>query len=151
MRHPLTSRTARPPGERQHGFSLIEILIATAVVAIALGGIAAGLQYGMSGIHVARQVATATFLAEQRMEQVKATALVNFAGATSAAFPPEPYGSIPTAPNYSRTVVITDDPGGTANTKLVQVNVFFRPLSAGIGVASPDRQVVVETLLANRS
>ena len=47
------------------------------IIGVGLVAVGAGFDTAIQGIETGRQQTTATFLAEQRMEQVKATALGN--------------------------------------------------------------------------
>jgi type II secretory pathway pseudopilin PulG len=132
---------------------LVEILIAVSVISLGLVGVAAGFLYAVGGLEAGRQQTTATFLAEQRIEQLKAQALNNFLNVTTGNYPNEAYGAIYNnanpQPNYRRTVTIVDAPGGLLDTKLVEVTVFYRPL-VGFGVLAAERQVRLSALLTDR-
>jgi type II secretory pathway pseudopilin PulG len=151
----LLNRSRRPfppgrgPGEA--GFTVTEILVALGVLSVGLVAILTSITFGATGIDGARMSTTALFLAEEGMEQVKARTLDPAAGwatVTAANFPAQAYGTIPAHPAYRRTFTITDNPGGVANTKQVEVRVFYRPTTM-VG-AGPETSVVVSTLLANR-
>ena len=150
-------RLWRSPGTRHRrgeaGFTLVEILIAVSVISLGLVGVAAGFLYAVGGLEAGRQQTSATFLAEQRIEQLKAQALNNFLNVTTGNYPNEAYGSISnngnSQPNYRRTVTIVDAPGGLVDTKLVEVTVFYRPL-VGFGVLAAERQVRLSALLTDR-
>jgi len=93
----------RPVGHTERGFSLGEVLVATLVLAIGLVGIATGFQYATSGVEIGKGETTAAFLAEQRLEWLKAIALTNWASATlKAGTTIEGYGSIADASFYRR-------------------------------------------------
>lgn len=138
---------------RAAGFTLVEILIAAAVIGLGLVGVAAGFLHAVGGLEAGRQQTTAAFLAEQRIEQLKAGALNNFPSVTTATYPSEAYGSISnngnTMPSYRRTVAIVEAPGGLVDTKLVEVTVFYRPV-VGFGVLAAERQVRLSALLTDR-
>jgi prepilin-type N-terminal cleavage/methylation domain-containing protein len=136
-------------GREQSGFTLAEVMVAVAIIGLGIVGVSAGLLYATGGMEYGRQQTTAAFLAEQRLEQIKATALVSFATVTTGTFGAEAYGSIANAPNYRRTVTITNNPGGLVDTKLVEVTVFYRPVT-GFGVLTAERQVQLSTLMADR-
>ncbi len=143
----------RPVGENERGFSLGEVLVATLILAIGLVGIATGFQYATSGVEIGKGETTAAFLAEQRLEWLKALALTNWASATlKAGTTMEDYGSIADASFYRRVTTITDSPGGAcaANCKLVQVTVFYRPVT-GRGELDQERRLDVITMLVTRS
>ena len=135
------------------GFSLGEVLVATLVLAIGLVGIATGFQYATSGIETGKGETTAAFLAEQRLEWLKALALTNWGNATlKAGTTMEGYGSIAEASLYRRVTTITDSPGGAcgAHCKLVHVTVFYRPVT-GRGQLDQERRLDVITMLVARS
>jgi prepilin-type N-terminal cleavage/methylation domain-containing protein len=135
------------------GFTLAETLAAVGVLGIGLVALLSSMSWGFATVDSSRRSTTALFLAEQRMEQVKAFAVSTAAGqgwalVTSAAFPAEAYGAIPGYPDYRRTVTVTNNPGGAANTKLVEVHVFYRPVTSfGRGA---ETSAVVSTLLVAR-
>lgn len=137
----------------QRGFSLGEVLVAVLVLAIGLMGITTGFQYATSGVEHGKGETTAVFLAEQQLEWLKALALANWASANlKAGTTTEGYGSIADASLYRRVTTITDSPGGpcTANCKLVQVTVFYRPVT-GRGQVDQERRIDVITMLVARS
>lgn len=138
---------------KDSGFTLVEIIIAAAVIGLGLVGVVAGFLYAVGGLEAGRQQTTASFLAEQRMEQLKAGALNNFLNVTTGNYPAEGYGAISNnghaMPGYRRTVTIADAPGGLADTKLVEVRVFYRPV-VGFGVLAAEREVRFSVLLTDR-
>jgi len=137
----------RLPLRDERGFTLAEVLIATVILSIGLVAVATGFQYATSGVETGKGETTAAFLAEQRLEQLKATALVDWTNASIAAgTTTEAYGSIANASAYQRVTTITNNPGGTctANCKLVQ------PVSAR-GQLDQERRVDVYSMLASRT
>jgi prepilin-type N-terminal cleavage/methylation domain-containing protein len=64
----------------QRGFTLVEVLVATVVIMVGLVAVASGFQYATSGVATGRGETVATFLAEQRIEQLKTVAMTNYAG-----------------------------------------------------------------------
>ena len=58
----------------QGGFTLAELLAAIVIIGIGLVAVGAGFDTAIQGIETGRQQTTATFLAEQRMEQIIADA-----------------------------------------------------------------------------
>jgi prepilin-type N-terminal cleavage/methylation domain-containing protein len=147
----------------QAGFTLAELLAAVFVISLGLVAVGAGFATAIQGVETSRQQTTATFLAEQRLEQVHATALGNslvacmgFANVTAACFPAQPYAGITNAPGYRSTVTIIDCPGvpcvpaGTVSRKRVDVEVFYQPIVAW-GVLATERSVRLSTLIANHT
>ncbi len=59
------------PFANARGTTLAEVLVAVAVLAVALAALAAAIPTAAYGIQEGAQLSTATFLAEQRMEQVR--------------------------------------------------------------------------------
>jgi len=135
------------------GFSLGEVLVAICVLAIGLVGVFTGFQYATSGVEMGKGETTAAFLAEQRLEWLKALALSNWTSAAlEAGTTTEGYGSMADAALYRRVTTITDRPGGmcAASCKLVQVTIFYRPVT-GQGQVDQERRLDVVTLLVTRS
>lgn len=147
--HALT-RLKRRTG--QAGFTLAEILVACAIIAVGLIAVSAGFGFGVDGVEAGRQQSTAVFLAEQRIEQAKdlAARTPNLASLTVANLPAtEAYGTIPGAPpRYRRTTTITANPGGATGAR-VDVTVFYRPVT-GRGVLTTERSISLSIFLANR-
>lgn len=142
---------------QEAGFSLMEALIACALISIGLVATSQGLTVGLGGVESGRQQSVAVFLAEQRLEQVRAAALADpkLVNVTAANFPAEAYGTITSGARYRRTVAITNFvgpagglPTGTAGAR-VDVTVFYRPVSA-LGVQTTERGVVLSAFLGNR-
>jgi len=142
----------------QAGFSLAELLAAVFVISLGLVAVGAGFATAIQGVETSRQQTTATFLAEQRLEQVRATVLgsslvacMGFANVTAACFPAQAYASITNAPGYRSTVTITDYiVNGNIARKRVDVEVFYRPIVAW-GALTAERSVRLSTLIANRT
>lgn len=140
----------------QAGFRLAELLAAVFVISLGFVAVGAGFATAIQGVETSRQQTTATFLAEQRLEQVRATALGNslvacmgFANITAGCFPAQAYASITNAPDYRSTVTITDYVvNGNIARKRVDVDVFYRP-SVAWGALATERSVRLSTLIAN--
>jgi prepilin-type N-terminal cleavage/methylation domain-containing protein len=64
----------------QRGFTLAEVLVAVFVILVGLVAIANGFQYATSGVATGRGETMATFLAQQRIEQLKTVAMTNYEG-----------------------------------------------------------------------
>jgi type II secretory pathway pseudopilin PulG len=131
----------------ERGLSLVEILIAAAMLAVGLAGLMTVVPVASYGVQEGNQLSTATFLAQQRIEQARratwrstgslppvdclgmsasATAAPAPAGATcngstAATFPDEGPSLTPITgyPQYSRTVRITDCGAGAGCTGVV--------------------------------
>jgi len=141
------------------GFTLAELVAAVFVISLGLVAVGAGFATAIQGVETGRQQTTATFLAEQRMEQVHATALGNslvacmgFVNITAACFPTQAYASITNAPGYRSTVTITDyEVGGNVARKREDVEVFYQPVVAWGVQLSAERSVRLSTLIANHT
>lgn len=139
------------------GLTLVEVLVAIGILMIGLVAVMQFFPVGIQGMETGRQQSTAVFLAEQRVEQIKAWALSAAAGqgfltitagnpSAAACCSAEGYGAIQNYPGYRRQVVVTD---ASATTKVVQVQVFYQPVMA-VGVLTTERQVELAVLLASR-
>jgi prepilin-type N-terminal cleavage/methylation domain-containing protein len=126
----------------RYGFTLVEVLIAGAIITVGLTAVAAGFQHALNAVEAGRHQTTALFLAEQRLEQVKAVALVDFDRVTPASFPLEE--SVVGYPQYRRIVEVVAGPGGMAQAVRVQVTVTYRPATTA------PRTVTLATVLSRR-
>ena len=126
----------------ERGFTLVEVLVATFIIVVGLVALASGFQFATSGVATGRGETVASFLAEQRLEQLKSVAMTNYygppAGPAWTGTLPLQGGSTtteycqtsdigatgtncqPTAisgtASYVRVTRITDNPGGTGCT-----------------------------------
>ena len=143
----------------QGGFTLAELLAAIVIIGIGLVAVGAGFDTAIQGVETGRQQTTATFLAEQRMEQIKAAALGNtltacmgFANITGVCFPAQAYSTITSAPGYRSTVTVTDFVvGGGVARKRVDVEVFYRPIVAWGVLNTAERSVRISTLISDHT
>ena len=136
----------------QRGMTLVEVLIAVFVITIGLVAVATGMQLATSGVAVGQQQTTAAFLAEQRLEDVKAFLISSsssqgFANINTTNFPTEAYNSIPSYPTYRRTMTITSP---SATTKRITVSVFWFPVGV-TRTTNAERDVTVSVLLSSRT
>jgi Tfp pilus assembly protein PilV len=137
----------------QQGFTLPETVVAVGFLAVGLVGLLAAMGHGTTSVDSARRGTTALFLAEQKMEEVKAVALADWSNLTAARFPTEGYNTIGYNPNtidkypdYRRTVTVTNNPTGLLpNTKQIEVRVFYRPVGGGA-----ETSVAASTLVVQR-
>lgn len=141
------------------GFTVVELLAAVFVISVGLVAVGAGFATAIQGVETGRQQTTATFLAEQRLEQIRATALgdplgacMGFLNITAACFPAQAYGTIASAPGYRSTVAITDYAvAGNIVRKRVNVEVFYQPIVAWGVLVTAERSVRLSTLVANHT
>ncbi len=136
------------------GLTLVEVVIALGILSIGLTALAATFPMAFNTLHAARQSSTAIFLALQKLEEVKAFVVSEnpaqgFANVTARAFPAEPYDTIPGYPRYRRQATIVNPLTAPANTKVVQVTVFYRPMTEA-GLAPVEAAVSLSTLIASR-
>jgi prepilin-type N-terminal cleavage/methylation domain-containing protein len=142
------------------GFTLAEILVAMAVIAVGLVGLAVALQHGLSGIETGRGESVAIFLVEDKLEELKALALVDWTnlalqpGTTTDYCQPSSAGCSATATpaSFRRTTTVTTGTGGTctAQCKLVTVVVVYRPITV-MGQLDQERRVEVGALFVSRA
>ena len=149
------------------GFTLAEVMIAVTVITVGLSSVLAALPFAAYATREGAQLSTATFLANQRLEEVRAARWrsgppavdeigVSSGGAPAVTFPdenrlPAPYG------DFGRTVRIVDCGagacGGIARSDLrqVTVTVTFRPaVAGGVAPAGTLKTAVVTTFVAER-
>ncbi|HKZ08769.1 MAG TPA: prepilin-type N-terminal cleavage/methylation domain-containing protein [Methylomirabilota bacterium] len=157
----------------QRGMTLPEILIAVVIIMIALLALASGIPVASYGIQEGSQLTTATFLANQRLEQVRAamwtsTPAVDTLGISASATAAPQTGGITMFPDetpvaapytqYTRRVRVTDcgAPAGCGGLVLpdlrqVTITVSYTPLTGvGAAAASSSKSAIVTMLVARR-
>jgi len=176
----MMRRALRFAAVGQAGMSLAEILIACVIIAIGLVGLLSAVPTASYGIQEGRQLSTATFLANQRLEDVSKAqwiqcrddgagpTTVDFLGVSASATAAPNVGALITFPDespmaapygdYTRTVRITDlQPGdacgGGTNYGLRQVvvTVSYRASTAtGLAAAGSTKSAIVTMLIAEQ-
>jgi type II secretory pathway pseudopilin PulG len=154
MRNLVTSPRLRALRDRS-GFTVAEVLAAAGILGVALAALLTAMGWGVTDVDAARRSTIALFLAEQRMEQIKAFALNTapnrgWGNVDAAHFPAEAYGTMAGYGDYRRTVVVTPNaliPPGPAPSpfaKQIEVWVYYRPMKpSGLG---PETAVSVSTV-----
>ena len=159
----------------QRGMTLTEVMVAVAILSVGLAALSSAIPLAAYGIQEGNQLSTATFLANQRMEQVRnatwtpcasppADTLGVSASSTSApvsgtgtTFPDENPVAAPYL-GYTRTVRISDIVAGptapcTVYTGLrqVTVTVSYRPMTGiGMAAAATAKSAIVTSYVAQR-
>jgi type IV pilus modification protein PilV len=104
---------------KENGFTLVEILIAVMVLAIAFLAMYQMQAMAIRGNETSNQVTVATILAQDRMEQIRNATYDNV---TSTNFPTENYGTIPNFSQFRREITITEN----GRIKTVRVSVLWK-------------------------
>ncbi len=149
----------------QRGLTLVEALLAVAIIGIALVALSAMIPSSIFGVQQGKQASTAAFLADQRLEQVKnaqwsaAPAVDSLGLSPDPSSPPASGGVITFADEnpasgyqgYRRTVRIIDvSPAGSADTlRQVTVSVLYNPMTAA-GAATFEQSAQLTMLIAKR-
>src|SRR5262245_25112233 len=143
----------------QRGLTIVEILLAVVIIGVGLVALSSAIPLAAYGIQEGNQLSTATFLANQRLEQIRyaqwtACPLVDKLGVSASVAAAPDSGGVVTFPDedplpapyamYRREVRITGlwgpatCPGGglpgTTGLRQVTVTVSYRPMT-GVGVA----------------
>lgn len=106
--------------KNQQGLSLLEIVIAMAVVFLALLGFAGFSVVAHTGMSASEKMTRAVTLAQEKMEDVQREGIPP--GLTGPSISTEPYGSIAGALHHQRILIITpDDPMPGLHTVIVQM------------------------------
>ena len=154
---------------KESGFTLVEILVAIAILMVGLVAVMQWFPLGTAGVETGRRQSTGVFLAEQKIEQIKAWSLgaaanqgfaTVAAGGTCFAAGPcnnDAFNTIPGYPGYSRTVTITCINGGPppvaaacagGTVRVVRVQVQYRRVTDR-GVLTGGQQVDIATIIAS--
>ena len=158
------------PWKGEAGLTLVEILVAVALMMIGLVAVMQWFPLGTQGMDTGKKQSTGVFLAEQKIEQIKAWALSTGAGQGFPTVLPngacfnagspcanDAFSGIPGYPEYSRTVIVNcptapfAGPCPTATTVLVRVQVNYRRVTSGgvfTNVAPGANQVELATVIA---
>jgi hypothetical protein len=155
----------------QRGLTLVEVALAAGIIAVGLAGLVATVPLSAYGIQEGSQLSTATFLAGQRLEQVRmavwtATPPRDDLGLSPSADAPPAVDGITSFPDespvaapytqYSRRVRVMDcgtGPGCAGvladGLRQVTVTVSYAPLT-GVGRSPSSKSAVLTLLLARR-
>lgn len=160
----------------QAGMSLAEILIACVIIAVGLVGLLSVVPSASYGIQEGRQLSTATFLANQRLEEVRNAQwtqcpVADTLGVSAPASVAPTFGALTTFPDenpvaapygdYTRTVRITDAQpadacvggvgGPNVGLRQVVVTVSYRPMTGtGVSAGGTTKSAIVTMLIAQR-
>jgi prepilin-type N-terminal cleavage/methylation domain-containing protein len=161
----------------QRGATLIEVMMAVAIIGIGLWALSAAIPLAAYGIHEGNHLSTATFLANQRLEQVRnagwdASALCRDDLGVSASTTAAPVGSCAgggtTFPDespvagqygsYTRAVRVTSCGVGAGcngivdnDLRQVAVTVTYRPMTGtGLSAAGTAKASTVTMYVAKR-
>jgi type II secretory pathway pseudopilin PulG len=140
-------KTAR----RAAGFSVVEVLVAALVLGVGLAALAQSLRAAVAGIETGRGESIAVFVAEQRIERLRAEARADWAGpALRPGLHGEDEATVGAGPSLRRETFIVDDPGEPCRSpcKLVRVTVTRR--RPGEGDAPGQRGVTLWALFVPR-
>ncbi len=119
-RHTAPLKSSAKTVRTQQGLSLLEIVIAMAVVFLALLGFAGFSVVAHTGMSASEKMTRAVTLAQEKMEDVKRDGIPP--GLTSPWTETEPYGSIAGALQHQRMLTVTPhDPMPGLHTVVVQV------------------------------
>ncbi len=162
----------------ERGMTLVEIIFAAAIIGVGLAALAASIPIAAYGIHEGSHLSTATFLATQRLEQVRnarwepgATCLDTLGVSLDGDAPPS--GTCPGAggvtfpdenpiagayANFSRNVRIANCGLGAGcsgivdpDLRQVRVTVTYRPMTGlGMSAAGTTKAATVMLLVASR-
>jgi prepilin-type N-terminal cleavage/methylation domain-containing protein len=161
-------------GSDQRGMTIAEIMIAIAIIGIGLVALSSAIPIAAYGIQEGSQLSTATFLANQRIEQVRnsvwqaSPALDKLGVSASSTAAPVGDGGVTTFPdetpvpapytNYTRTVRVADcavAPGCSgvvdAGLRQVTVTVSYRPMTGqGVSAAGTTKSATLSMYISQR-
>ncbi len=132
-------------GHAERGFTLAEILVASVIVTVGLSAVASGMTGAARAVATARTETTAVFLAEARLEELRAAALADWSDAALAS---GTSGEIVPG-GYRRLTTVTDDadpPGCLLPCKRIHVRVT----APGDGARGHVPTVDLVTVVARR-
>lgn len=119
------------------GFTLLEVLITMAVLAVGILGVSGLAVHTINGRDRSLELTEGTVLAQDRLEVVRAGGYWNLAGMIAT----ENYGDIPKYPNYWRKTVVQDNFPDTGMA-LVTVKVRWTGASSNRLITSQVRTII---------
>ena len=140
------------------GFTVLEVLVAMTLIAVGLLATMTAFQHGLRGIDSGGRESMATFLVEDKLEELKDLALLDWASPaltpgtqTEYCRPPQSVCStMPTPASLRRTTTIADGVGACPRPcKIVTVSVSYNPLTA-VGQFDQERRVDAHTVFVPR-
>ena len=158
----------------QRGMTIAEVLIASAIISTGMVALSAAIPLASYGLQEGNQLSTATFLATQRMEQMRnarweaGPPLADNLGISANGASAPVSGAVTTFPDeasigepyagYSRAVRIMDCGAGAgcsavvnADLRQVTVTVSYRPMTGvGVAPATSTKSAVVTMYIAKR-
>jgi len=167
----------RIPVMNQQGMTVVEIMVAVMILGVGLAALSSAIPIAAYGIQEGNQLSTATFLANQQMEQVRnaqwtaCPAVDKLGVSASATTVPQGDGGVTTffdenplpAPysGYGRQVRITSSAGpatcpggvltGTTGLRQVTVTVSYRPMTGiGVAAAGTTKSAVITMYISQR-
>ena len=174
----MTRAPRRPRLRDEQGVTLVEILVAVAVLAVGLVGVTVVVPVSSAGVQEGAQLSTATFLAEQMIERARAATwrvepAVDCLGVSTGDAPPLPAeatchglrttrfpdetSGVAGHPGFRRTVRVAPCdalPGCAgvvgAGLRRVTVTVGYTPLATGGGTGPAARTIQIEWLAWRR-
>jgi len=158
----------------ERGMTIVEVIAAIAIIGIGLVALSAAIPLAAYGIQEGNQLSTATFLANQRIEQVRNATwkagppAVDTLGTSPNTTTAPTNGAVTTFPDenplaapyagYTRTVRVTSCAagagcGGVVNNTLrqVTVTVSYRPMTGiGVAAAGTTKSAIVTMYISQR-
>jgi prepilin-type N-terminal cleavage/methylation domain-containing protein len=140
------------------GFTVLEVLVAMALITIGLMATVTAFQHGLSAIDSGGSESVATFLVEDKLEELKDLALRDWTSPalapgmrTEYCRPSESACSTTPGPAALRRTTTVADGGGTCPRpcKVVTVSVFYSPVTS-VGQFDQERRVDAHTVFVPR-
>jgi len=140
------------------GFTVLEVLVAMTLITIGLMATVTAFQHGLSGIDSGGRESAATFLVEDKLEELKDLALLDWASPALTPGTRTEYcrpsqsacSTTPMPASLRRTTTIADGLGACPRPcKIVTVSVFYNPLTA-VGQFDQERRVDAHTVFVPR-
>jgi prepilin-type N-terminal cleavage/methylation domain-containing protein len=130
------------------GVTLIELIMAIVVLGVALPGVLFLFVQVMGDAHDAPPMTTATYLAQEKLESVRAglaDPAIGYAGLTAAAFPDE--AAVAGFPNFARSVTFVEVAASDLTT--AQPGSGYKKVTVQVDWNGGQRSVVLTSMVTS--
>ena len=137
---------ARSPGVRRAGFSLVELLLAVAILASAFLLVMGMFPLSFRGVHQGKHYVIASKLAESYMDVERTKSFPTMANNTYTDTVPVVVNGVQSAATYTTVVTVQPNPAGTASKAVITVQTQW--VQEEVTGSTTARSIILESTRA---